>query len=37
MLQNALGKKFKAPASAIKPTSDQAAAKKASADSFEFN
>jgi hypothetical protein len=37
MLQKSFSKKFKAPEPAIKPTSDQAAAKKASADSFEFN
>jgi hypothetical protein len=37
MLQNAFGKKIKAPEPAIKPTSDQAAAKKASADSFSVN
>lgn len=37
MLQKAFGKKFKAPEPAVKPTADQAAAKKASADSFEFN
>ena len=37
ILQNAFGKKSKVPEPAIKPTSDQAAAKKASADSFIAN
>jgi hypothetical protein len=36
-LQNAFGKQFKAPEPAVAPTSDQAPAKKASADSFSIN
>ena len=36
MLQNAFGKKFKAPESAVKPAADPAIAKTASADSFDF-
>jgi len=36
-LQNAFGKQFKAPEPAVEPTSDQAPAKKASADSFSIN
>lgn len=37
MLQNAFGKKIKAPEPAIKPTSDQATAQKANADSLKVN